>query len=314
TYIRDDNQSYSYQYATDERVIVDTNGEERREIIFGSHYASIVEGIGSSIASAWLNCLGNGFRSSNGGLDYYLIECRKDGKTIFTNEDFALPYRFGLQTVKTLTPGKSWTMTRGDEEFTVTVDRDTLIHGVSAVVLKSSENHEYVAAEENGRVYVFADHFGPADPMENALLLSPRGSFRRTTWTTGTFAASDSSNDSLYCRDFNKLTTGGRTFSEYLFEDRSGEVVASWVDGVGAPDSKSWAVVMPENFQTLRMIDCRQDAEVIFTAEDFTYQSSIREVSADQAARQGVYDLQGRRVANPNRGLYIINGQKQLIR
>lgn len=43
------------------------------------------------------------------------------------------------------------------------------------------------------------------------------------------------------------------------------------------------------------------------------YKSSISEISAEAAAGQ-VYDLQGRKVANPVRGLYIVGGQKKFIR
>ena len=70
---------------------------------------------------------------------------------------------------------------------------------------------------------------------------------------------------------------------------------------------------MPADYD-LRMIDCRQDGEVIFSAADFTHQSGIREVSADAPRRTGAYDLQGRQVDHPTRGLYIINGKKTLLK
>lgn len=42
--------------------------------------------------------------------------------------------------------------------------------------------------------------------------------------------------------------------------------------------------------------------------------TSVREISANKATDGAVYDLQGRRVANPGKGLYIIDGHKTLIR
>lgn len=43
-------------------------------------------------------------------------------------------------------------------------------------------------------------------------------------------------------------------------------------------------------------------------------ESSIDEISAPDSLPDAAYDLQGRRVANPTRGLYIINGQKVLLK
>ncbi len=296
-----------YYHPSEIKTIVSADGVERREIVLGN--SSWVEGIGASNCYSLLcPMIGNAW---SGG--YYFIECRKDGKTIFTNKDFANPILYGLQTARTITPGKSWTMARGTEVFTVTVDHDTIIGNMEFMALKSSEGKEYIVAEENGRVYAFLDQYGEVNPGENAFMITNTHDsyIIRQDAATATVL-----NDERWNRQqsANQLSVGERTFNEYLFENASGEVVGSWVDGVGAPDSRSWAVVMPEDFQTLRMIDCRQDGEVIFSAEDFTYQSGIREVNADAARSSAAYDLQGRRVANPTRGLYILNGKKQLIR
>ena len=290
---------------------VGSDGIERREIFFGDE--SWVEGIGARSQWSWLY---SPMAISDGSSrNSYLVECRKDGKTIFTNKDFANPVSLGLETARTITPGKSWTMARGEDVFTIEVDREIVADGIHWRVLKSSEGKEYIVTEESGCLYAFLPQLGKPNSYNGFLVSDLGGLVYRADATTRQFLF----DKEIWKRSaINELTVGGRTFSEYLYEyldeDTDGEVVASWGDGVGAPDSKSWAVVMPEDFQTLRMIDCRQDGEVIFTAEDFTYQSSISEVSADPTVRQGVYDLQGRRVATPGRGLYIINGQKQLLR
>ena len=44
-----------------------------------------------------------------------------------------------------------------------------------------------------------------------------------------------------------------------------------------------------------------------------TSATGIKEVS-DSTSDGYIYDLQGRRVANPTHGLYIINGKKHLIK
>lgn len=43
------------------------------------------------------------------------------------------------------------------------------------------------------------------------------------------------------------------------------------------------------------------------------FESSISEINADKAAAE-IFDLQGRKVANPGRGFYIVGGQKKFIR
>ena len=319
--------SDSYYFVTDECTTKDIDNQERREIIFGHTKASYVEGVGVSSNKAYLYPWGC-YSSRRGTLNYFMIECRKDGKTIFRNDDFTFPDRMGLHNVKTVTSGKSWTMARGNEQFTVTVDRDTLINGIGCVVLKSSEGKEYIVAEENGRVYAFAGHLGQANPLSNALMLSDTNPYspmvKRTDWATGEvtdYSLTDQDRTHWLKNGTNELTVNGRAFAEHLIceatidiDNANGvDVVASWVEGVGAPDARSWATQMPEGYD-LRMIDCRQDGEVIFTAEDFTHQSGIREVNADAAKLTGAYDLQGRRVDHPTRGLYIINGKKTLLK
>lgn len=48
---------------------------------------------------------------------------------------------------------------------------------------------------------------------------------------------------------------------------------------------------------------------------DADFVASMSEISADKPAQAtGIYDLQGRRVNNPGKGLYIVDGRKTLIR
>ena len=42
--------------------------------------------------------------------------------------------------------------------------------------------------------------------------------------------------------------------------------------------------------------------------------TTIKDVNTDRTVYRNVYDLQGRRVTQPTKGLYIINGKKVLVK
>ena len=46
----------------------------------------------------------------------------------------------------------------------------------------------------------------------------------------------------------------------------------------------------------------------------FDDDTSIEAISQDAAEQEGIYDLQGRKVNQPSRGLYIVNGKKVMIK
>ena len=43
-------------------------------------------------------------------------------------------------------------------------------------------------------------------------------------------------------------------------------------------------------------------------------QTAVGKIPQQERAAEAVYDLTGRRVQNPQRGLYIVNGKKQLVK
>ncbi|MCR5315523.1 MAG: hypothetical protein K6E52_06480 [Bacteroidaceae bacterium] len=46
----------------------------------------------------------------------------------------------------------------------------------------------------------------------------------------------------------------------------------------------------------------------------FDDDTSIEAISHNAAEQEGIYDLQGRKVNQPSRGLYIVNGKKVMIK
>lgn len=94
---------------------------------------------------------------------------------------------------------------------------------------------------------------------------------------------------------------------------------AQWVEGVGSSRGEgfwlteiSWC--MPAGagacfISNERMLECRQNGELIWSASDFT---GIKTIQAETASGK-VYDLRGRRVENPEPGrIYITNSSKVL--
>lgn len=312
----------TYNVVSDIKTTTDRVGTKRKEIIFNNNYGSgsWVEGIGVSTHSCMLGGP-SGFASNQA--DYlFTIDCKKDGQTLFTFQDFNTPNAYNVLDPKVITPGKSWTLARGGKEFTVTVDRDTLlIPGFLGKVLKSSEGKEYVVAEEGDRVHAFFDHLGSPDPEINALTIMDCTSdryIRRCDAATGrpTDINFITGGDYWMPKEVREKVVGGRTFKEHIIvsSKHPTKVVASWVEGVGAPDSRSWATVLPEGEEVIRLIDCRENGEVIFTAKDFSYPASIDEIASSNNAEQTIYDLHGRQVKSPGRGFYIIDGKKRFLK
>ena len=52
----------------------------------------------------------------------------------------------------------------------------------------------------------------------------------------------------------------------------------------------------------------------VIVSKDRNVPSGIDQLSNRKATEDGLYDLQGRRVAKPSHGLYIVNGRKVVVR
>ncbi|MBD5327131.1 MAG: hypothetical protein HDR99_01470 [Bacteroides sp.] len=313
-----------YDKVTGCDVAVGSDGVERREVIVDN--SSWVEGIGYSNCYSFMLYDVSG-QDCTDRLWFETMDCSVNGKSVFTRKDFNLQFDDSLDDSPELetifTRGKSWTMARGDEMFTVSVVGDTLIRGVPATRLIDSNGKDYAVIEDHGIIYTFFDRYGEKSPLSNAVplmnqnLSEGRAMIRyilgqEYDWDKD--ANGQTNRYKCHVSKINTLVVNGVERKEWVLEDEGGNVIASWVDGIGSPDANSWPEMeMPADYD-LRMIDCRQDGEVIFTAEDFTHQSGIREVSADGTNRAGAYDLQGRRVDHPTRGLFIINGKKTLLK
>ena len=94
-----------------------------------------------------------------------------------------------------------------------------------------------------------------------------------------------------------------------------------WVEGVGSASS-GIEDQNPLHEPPVRTSDdytyfvsCYENGECIFTADDFTVQTSIIPVMTSVGRKGDLFDLQGRRLSGkPSRGVYIENGKKRVAK
>lgn len=274
---------------------------------------SWVEGIGASrFRMISINPINNTDRTYN---FYYTVSCSKDGEKIFDHNDFYFSPSYGLHGAKTITPGKSWTVLKNGKVETISVDRDSVVCDVYCRILKSSDGEEYISTEDNGRIYILTTRttvFGTylsAMPILDFDLY--RHKLRRMDSDTGLYFGSEADNTINAVED---LEVGDRIFDEYHVTKScalpTGSNTTTWVKEVGAPCA-DWLTIFPSDFD-LKLIDCRENGEVIFTYKDFSYPvwSGLDDISAVSPQNDIIYNLQGQRLQRPKRGINIINGKK----
>ncbi len=93
----------------------------------------------------------------------------------------------------------------------------------------------------------------------------------------------------------NTLYVMGNTASGFGFHKYTGN---------NMPANKAFLALSSGSSAPLRM--------VFFDDDDTT--TAIESLSHDAAGQEGIYDLQGRKVNQPSRGLYIVNGKKVMIK
>ena len=95
-----------------------------------------------------------------------------------------------------------------------------------------------------------------------------------------------------------------------------------WTEGIGTHNgSLEFVVAIDGRFPrySLRLKSVVEDGEVIFEYEDFGAKpvtSGIHEsvLATDEGNLDKTFDLQGRRVANPQKGIYVRNGKKVVVK
>lgn len=82
---------------------------------------------------------------------------------------------------------------------------------------------------------------------------------------------------------------------------------AQVTEGITIPEGKAWV--------DAELTPSQSDARGIAIVFDGNDPTGISEVTVKaEETRNGCFDLQGRRVTNPVKGLYIVNGKKVVIK
>lgn len=245
--------------------------------------------------------------------------------------------------------GRSWLMGRvtsvfSEEQngeqcsyFTAKVTGDTIVNGLACKKIKQhfpeggTEDVTYVVHEDNGTIRLLLDHpdtFGiDLYVKEGEFFDIMSFNFYDEQYVDRYCAYNNSKDSPLKATLVNTHVINGYKHNEYSIEisDMPGTVLSCWVEGIGASWSDpytSWITFFPyttpsrPTFTGAYMLECSQNGEVIFTAQDFSMPveyANIRDIHSaqDKSASSLIFDLQGRQIAQPQRGqIYIRQGKK----
>ncbi len=94
-----------------------------------------------------------------------------------------------------------------------------------------------------------------------------------------------------------------------------------WVEGIGGRKCgivSFWRVPVPGSYRGSRVLSVYDGDECIFKEEDFrkpAYTTDIKKVRCElQDESHPIYDLNGVRIDQPKKGIYIQNGKKRIVR
>lgn len=108
------------------------------------------------------------------------------------------------------------------------------------------------------------------------------------------------------------------SFREY-YRGGPGEVIDNviWIEGIGSA-AGPFSPWMPRPAKTCISVVCEDaNRDVLISYSDFydnQHTKTIRSAGQNNIHTISLYDLQGRRTANPSKGLYIKDGRKQVMR
>ncbi len=188
-----------------------------------------------------------------------------------------LPVTISSALYATLYAPVALTIPSGVKAYTGTVSGNYLTLSEVSYVIPA--NTAVVLKADEADTYNFT--FTTSDPFEGSNAL--RGTVSATTYTAGDLV---------------------------LGLNNEGEIGFYALDQTTTKPLAGFKAYLPASVTTSRAL------KIVFDESETTGIHSVEEPTPDpsQMGREVIYDLQGRKVANPSRGLYIINGHKVVIK
>ncbi len=251
-----------------------------------------------------------------------LEACYKDGVEIFSRRDFLNPVDV-FERPLLLSEGKEWliesTWDNGGKQdtkcLTAKVAGDVATLGVDAkrIVVMDTEGVELTSVIAREQYGIFYIQTAQGDFVPAINFSAYRGE------------EVSQPNDG---KEYLMVLTSGKKVNgvecrELVVAEKDnivpGHAAFSWVEGVGS-STCDWLIgdYKPEDGSQLvsaRLLECRMDGKVIFTAADFSYptHSSLTKIESYQSDADEFYDLQGRAVKFPVKGRLYIRGGRVVL-
>ena len=280
----------------------------------------------------WVESVGGASRCPDYNSPTQLVTCYEDGHCIFANVEFT-----DMPAVKTepaaiplLEEGKVWWYYDAvwpNNVFRMFVEGDTIANGRTWKKLYHDNSDEAVPVfakalrEDGGRIYKLAD-----DGSENLVYDFTLGIGDRYT---------PESNDDRYMEVIavDTMFTEGIAHRRLILQQYLGGVatdLTSWIEGIGSDygidltafwSTYDWKVQQKSKGDTYNYLffDCvtatgqRVYSSKWKSANDIQSVISIPSASAQPRTHQ-IYDLQGRQIQQPTRGIYIRGGRKVVVK
>ena len=164
----------------------------------------------------------------------------------------------------------------------------------------------YKAVSCDGNTVTLEEVTGKVKAGDGLVIKGAQGTYPIPVTTDASTVYTDSENINMWGYNGNATETVGKatTGTHYVLSIQSGNVVFAPIGDVSATLNPGQAALWVKNFGGARVLN------IVFADEA----TGIKSIENGQLTIDNYFDLQGRRVAQPTKGLYIVNGKKVIMK